>query len=307
MNKHSKRLIGPAAAVTAIAMCIVGGPAAHAADKAPVTLAKCDAPLGTIAVVDGDTQGWTKYGLESPRGLIAAMATESGCFTVHSSASGQAADFLINAIAGDKEEVDKGVEKAKTAVLEGAVRSGFTAAAHALRGAAVGALAGNVPVLGGMMGMFGGFGGKKKTIAAGLRVIDPRSGQTLVAGSGVVTKSTVTFGGMGGVANAAGGYGSSKDGQQLATAFVKAFNGVVGQASALQTAKAALPAAAPAAAPGYVVAVDTQMYATPAKGTALRALRSATTLTPTGKRDGLFVEVRDSVGTQGWVSVEDLK
>jgi hypothetical protein len=55
------------------------------------------------------------------------------------------------------------------------------------------------------------------------------------------------------------------------------------------------------------VAVDTQLYAQPAKGKATRALRSGTTLTPTGRRDGLFIEAKDSFGTTGWVSVEDLR
>ena len=39
----------------------------------------------------------------------------------------------------------------------------------------------------------------------------------------------------------------------------------------------------------------------------VRKLRAGTTLTPTGKRDGLFVEVEDSFGTKGWVSVEDMR
>ena len=63
--------------------------------------------------MDGDTQGWTKYGLSSPRELIAAMARESGCFTLHDPASGKPASFLMNVIAGDKEEVDKSIETAK--------------------------------------------------------------------------------------------------------------------------------------------------------------------------------------------------
>ena len=54
-------------------------------------------------------------------------------------------------------------------------------------------------------------------------------------------------------------------------------------------------------------AVDTQLYALPLKGAILRGLRAGTTVTPTGKRDGLFVEVKDSFGTTGWASVEDLK
>ena len=65
--------------------------------------------------------------------------------------------------------------------------------------------------------------------------------------------------------------------------------------------------AAPAAALASV-AIDTSLRATPtAKGAVVRALRAGTTLSPTGKREGLFVEVADNFGTKGWVSVEELK
>ena len=40
--------------------------------------------------------------------------------------------------------------------------------------------------------------------------------------------------------------------------------------------------------------------------TEVRTLRAGTALTPTGQRDGLFIEVEDNYGTKGWVSVEDL-
>lgn len=292
------KFIGKAAFAASVALCWVGSPA-HAKD-APVTLAKCEKPLGAIAVVDGDTQGWTKYGLSSPRELIVAMATESGCFTV---AQGKA-DFLMSAIAGDKEEIDRGMDIAKTAVVEGALRTG-----------ALGAMA-RVPMAGQLMGMFGGLGGKKKTIAAGLRVLSPGSGQMLVSGSGEASKSSVTLGGAGGMwgaaANTVGqsGYGTSKDGQLLTSAFVKAFNAVVAQAPALSSTVSIASVSVAAVAPppsNVTIAVATQMYATAAKGKAVRALRPDAVLTRTGKREGLFIEVKDSVGTTGWVSVEDLK
>jgi hypothetical protein len=44
-----------------------------------------------------------------------------------------------------------------------------------------------------------------------------------------------------------------------------------------------------------------------ANAAVVRALRAGTTLNPTGKREGLFVEVTDNFGTTGWVSVEDLR
>lgn len=275
-----------AAAMAAVSF----GQAAFAAD-APVALTKCDKPLGSIAVVDGDTQGWTKYGLESPRGLIAAMATQSGCFTVQS-AGGAPADFLFNAIAGDKEEVDKGIGLAQTALTEGLVRSGMA-----------GSLVSRVPFGGQALGMLGGFGGKKKTIAAGLRVINPGTGQTVISGQGEQSKTSVSIGGLGDM----GGY-ASKDGQMLASAFVIAFNNVVAQSSALASARPAAAAVTQVATkPAFTTAIDTQMYEGPAKGKTVRSLRAGSALTPTGVREGLFVEVSDAYGTKGWVSVEDLK
>lgn len=277
---------------------------ALAADKEPpVTLNKCETSYGTVALVDGDTQGWTKYGLSSPRELIAAMARESGCFALHDPASGKPATFLMNVIAGDKEEVDQAIEKAKGVAMEGLVRSG--AASGMLRG---------IPGGGSMLGMFGGFGGKKKVVAAGIRLISPANGQTVASGAGEVKKTTISFGNGGGaigaVASGATGaaYAGSKDGQMLIEAFVKAFNGISAQGPSLASlVPAAVPA--PAAAPATsTTAVDTKMLAAAdSKSATLRTVRAGTALTPTGQRQGLFVEVQDSFGTKGWVSVEDMR
>ncbi len=311
----TKRYMGTAALAVSVALCWVGTPA-HAKDDAEPKLATCQQSLGTVAIVDGDTQGWTKFGLGSPRDLIAAMAAQSGCFTLHNASSGKPADFLMNAIAGDKEEVDQGMSLARSALTTAAVHSG-----------AMGAVASRVPMVGGMLGgMMGGFGGKKKTVAAALRVMSPATGQTIASGSGETKKSSISIGGLGGYGGnpwgdaaraqmsamgygdyANGAYASSKDGKMLTTAFIQAFNSVVSQSSALSSARGGAPAVAAAASSGYTTAIDTQMYAAAAKGASVRALRAGTSLTPTGNRSGLFVEVKDSFGTQGWVSVEDLK
>lgn len=289
----------------ALAAGLLGGfpVAAQAADKEPpVTLTRCDKAIGSVALVDGDTQGWTKYGLSSPRELIAAMARESGCFTLHDPASGKPATFLMNVIAGDKEEVDKSIETAKGVAMEGLVRSG--AASGLMRG---------LPGGGAVLGMFGGFGGKKKVVAAGIRLISPASGQTVASGSGEVKKTSISFGSGGGtigaVANGATGaaYAGSKDGQMLIEAFVKAFNGVAAQGPALASMVPAT-AATPAASASAVTAIDTKMYASAdTKSATLRTVRAGTALTPTGQRTGLLIEVSDSFGTKGWVSVEDMR
>ena len=193
--------------------------ATHAKDSPP-DLARCDQSLGTVALVDGDQAGWTQWGLGSPRELINALALESGCFTPHSAAGGQPARFLLTAIAGSQEEVDKGVEMAKAGATEALIRSG-----------AAGSVLSKVPFAGGALGMLGGLGGKKKTVAAGLKIVSPANGLAIASGSGTVKKSSLTFGGGSWVSGAAAGagYQGNKNGQMLTEAFILAFNQLVAQ------------------------------------------------------------------------------
>jgi len=262
----------------------------------------CEKSYGTVAITDGDAQGWSKFGLSSPRSMLGAIVQESGCFTLHNPASGESADYLMSAIAGSEEEIDQTMSMAKGAVTEGLVRSGV-----------VGQVASKVPFAGAALSMFGGLGGKKKTISAGLRLVSPANGQTLIAGSGQSKKSVIKVlqqsDWVGDNQNGFGQYGSSKDGRMLTSAFIIAYNNMAGQAGALSVAQQA--AAAPATAEvstEYIVAIETAMMAGPSSGAEqVRTLRADTVLNPTGKREGLFVEVTDNYGTQGWVSVEDLR
>ena len=272
---------------------------APAAAKDDIALAKCDDSLGTIAVVEGDTQGWSEYGLGSPRELINSLAIESGCFTPYNAAAGGSADFLMNVVAGDSEEVDKSIEMAKSAAMEGLVRSG-----------AATSLLSSVPGAGAVLGMFGGLGGKKKRVAAGIKVLSPASGMTIVTGSGEVKKSSLSFGGSSAwnAGATASGYGQSKNGKMLVEAFVIAFNQVVAQGNTIRAVPKVQQASAQEPdAPAASVAVDTVLRASPDAASAeVRSLRAGTAIKPTGNRDGLFIEVEDNYGTKGWVSIEDL-
>jgi len=288
-------------ALTAIAMASIAVSTAPAAAKEQsVEVVKCDASYGTIALTDGDTQGWSKFGLSSPRGMLGAIVQESGCFTLHTGADGQPTNYLMSAIAGSQEEVDQTMNVAKTALTEGLVRSG-----------AASTVLSKVPMGGALIGMFGGLGGKKKTITAGLRLMNPANGQTLIAGSGQSKKSTIKILGRSDWVSASQGqfgkYGSSKDGKMVTSAFIEAFNGLASQAGALAAVQ---QTAAPAATANtsYTVAVETTMLASASDSAAeVRALRADTELVPTGNKAGLFVEVTDNYGTKGWVSVEDLR
>jgi hypothetical protein len=292
------------AAVSAIAIVALAASPAHAKKAAAeVEVTKCAAPHGSIAITDGDTQGWTKLGLSSPRAMLGAIVQQSGCFTLHTGADGKPADYLLSAVAGSQEEIDQTFNAAKGALTTGLVHSG-----------AAGAVLGRVPFAGAMLGMFGGLGGKKKTITAGLRLVDPTNGQTMLSGSGQSQKSTISVlsstDWIAASQGQLGQYGTSADGKMITGAFIEAYNALASQAGALGAAPARA-AAAPAAAPAantYTVAVATKMRAAAASdGAEVRALRADTTLIPTGQKNGLFVEVTDTYGTKGWVSVEDLR
>src|SRR3546814_18075109 len=90
----------------------------------------------------------------------------------------------MNGVAGDSEEVDKSIEMAKSAAVEGLVRSG-----------AAGSLLSNVPGGGALLGMFGGLGGKKKRVAAGIKLLTPAHGKAIVVGPGEVRKTPISFAG----------------------------------------------------------------------------------------------------------------
>lgn len=294
MTKTNSRTLATALMVSA---ALIAAPVqAKDKDEDQVDLATCTESLGTIAVVDGDTQGWAKVGLGSPRELVNALAIESGCFTPHSPASGEAADFLMNIIAGDSEEVDQSIELAKGAAMEGLVRSG-----------AATSLLGNVPGAGAVLGMFGGLGGKKKRYAAGIKLLSPATGLTIATGTGEVKKTTISFGGQSAwtAGAAAAGYAGNKNGEMLVEAFVLAFNELVAQKATI----ASVPKSGGRDDDNDLatVASTTAMLEAPAASAkVLRSLRVGTTLNPTGKREGLFIKAKDNFGTVGWVSIESL-
>lgn len=286
-------------AASAAAMALAPA-TAQAADDDTVELVRCEQSLGTIALVDSPSAGWSQWDLGSPRMLVSRLASESGCFTPHNGADGTPAQFLVTAIAGTQEEVDQGINVATGVATEALLRTG----------AASGILS-SVPFGGAALGLLGGLGGRRTTVAAALTVVSPATGQPLAAGTGSVSRSTLSFRGNDGAYNRGladtAGYGSNGNGRKLTEAFILAFNQLVEQRAALVAAPASAPASAAQETAAAVVAVDTVLRAGPDSTSAeVRALREGTRLTPAGGREGLWLEVSDSYGTKGWVSVEDL-
>lgn len=198
-------------AATAAVLALLAAPAAAAPKPAAFQIAKCASSRGTIAVVEGDMQAWTKYKLGSPRDLLGAMVRQSGCFTVHDAASGRPADFLLSALAGNAASVERSVGSSVARTAAGV------------------ALSQVIPFGGLLMGAFGGK--KKKPVFTGLRVLAPSTGQMLIASTGAPSKAVVSLPEN----KALGAYISTRDGQAISSAFAAAYNGIVAQAGALAT------------------------------------------------------------------------
>lgn len=290
-------------AITAVlgVMAVTLTPHSARADDDDVALVQCEESIGTIALVDGAGAGWQQWDLGSPRALITRLAAESGCFTPHAGGA-EPARFLVTAIAGTEEEVDQGLNIASAAATEALIRSG-----------AASSVLSRVPFGGAAAGLLGGLGGRRTTVAAGLTVVSPSNGQPLATGSGSVSSSSLSFRGSSGswARDVAGGsgYAESRNGRKLTEAYIIAFNQLIAQRAALDAAPQAGAAASVAdSGPAAVAAVDTSMRAAPSADAAeVRSLRAGTELTPTGNREGLWIEAEDNFGTSGWVSVEDLQ
>ncbi|MEE4349583.1 MAG: SH3 domain-containing protein [Pacificimonas sp.] len=285
-----------AMAASAAAMAPLAAAPAAAQDEG-ASLVKCETSYGSVAITEGSNQGWNEYKLNSPRQLIAELIGQSGCFDLVNTASGAAATYLMTAEAGSKEEIDQAMSTASSAATTALAHSGALSAVS------------SVPGAGAVLGMLGGLGGKKKTITASLRLISPANGMTVAQASAERSKSVMKVmkaDEWRGMNESTGGYTRSEDGRMISSAFLLAYNSLVAQA-------AAMPPVQPRAATGpaaeiYTVAVDcSMMAAASADAEALRSLRAGTELTPTGNREGLFVEVSDNYGTTGWVSVESLQ
>ena len=72
-------LKGVTAFATTIFMVSPVSAESAAAVASATTLVPCDAAYGSVAITDGDTQGWTRLDRSGPRQLIASPDREVAC------------------------------------------------------------------------------------------------------------------------------------------------------------------------------------------------------------------------------------
>ena len=296
--------LGLVAAFMPVAPALADSIADKTAQK-QAEIPNCTHKIGTLAVHEPQNNWWQPLGLESPEALLKVFVMKSGCFTLLDRGAGFAMAQQERALASGGElqggsNVGMGQVKAADYVLVPDIVS--------KNGNSGGTNVGGI--LGGFMG--GGVGAlvssiniSSKTADVVLTVTNVRTSeqQAMEEGHGSKTDVGIGFGGGWGGWGGFGGAGISNYqktdiGQVVVLAYIDAYAKLVGDLGGLSgDASAAAPVQA------VTMARAGRMYiAASEKAKVVRPLDAGMMLYPTGNKDGVWWEVKDELGNQGWVS-----
>lgn len=314
------------AAIAAAALCVpahaqtLGGASGPAGDATRVE--KCDAPKGTLAVVepqDAVLQALSRIGLQSPTGMIRLIVQQSNCFQIVE--RGAAFQNLMQEralAAGGQLQNGQNVGQGQMVAADFVVTPNVVFS-NPNAGGVGGGLAGLGGAFGGKLGLLGAIAGgvKFKEAQTSMVMADTRSGIQVAAAEGSAQQTdfnigAVLFGGAGGAA--LGGYTSTAEGKIVAASFLNNWNKIVlsvrdnpsliqARAGAASQANAvgSVKAGAGQAGDVYVPKIGgVKAYRGPAEGAALATLGKTDEVIFDGEeRDG-FMKVETASGT-GWV------
>jgi curli biogenesis system outer membrane secretion channel CsgG len=246
------------AASPALAKDTKGSSARQAQSKGTQEIPHCTRKLGSVAIVEPDTQWWRDYNLGSPEAILKVFVQQSGCFTIVNRGRAMQSRAMERAMADSGElqsgsNLGKGQVKAADYYLEpnivGANANGGGGGGGAAVAGALGGLFGGAGrVLGGIAG---GVSVKKKEANVTLSIVNGRTTEEEALTEGYARKSDVSFGGGGGAlwggglaAAGGGGYQNTEIGQVIVLAYLDAYTKLVTQLGGLpDNAAAAAPVA----------------------------------------------------------------
>jgi curli biogenesis system outer membrane secretion channel CsgG len=298
--------LGAALALTGIlALPATAASIKEKTDNAKAQIPVCSHKIGTAAIYEPDKNWWSDLGLESPEALIKVFVMRSGCFTLVDRGKGFDVAQRERALAsgGDLRQgsnIGKGQVKAADYVLVPDIVSKNSNAGGTNIGGILGGFIG-----GGVGALVSGISINSSTADVTLTVTDVRSSEQVAMEEGHASKSDLSFGvggggwwGGGGGALGVTNYANTKIGQVVSLAYIDAYTKLVTDLhGAPESASAANETqAVTMAKPGV-------MYKQAGgKGGVVRKLDPGMMLYPTGSKDGVFWEVKDELGNQGWVS-----
>jgi curli biogenesis system outer membrane secretion channel CsgG len=209
-----------------------GGAGPNGAQGASDQLERCDAPKGTLAVVEPQNQvqaSLQRYGLGSPTAVIRMLVQQSNCFQVVERGTGMRNMMQERALAqGGELQNDQNIGKGQMVAADFIVTPSvvFTENNAGGIGGALGGLIGG----GGGRALAGIAGGVKfKQAETSMLLVDSRSGIQVAAAQGSAEKADFAIGGgvLGGLSAVGGGYGNTNEGKVVVASFLDNWNNIV--------------------------------------------------------------------------------
>lgn len=223
-----------------------------AQEKGQAEIPICTKRLGTVAIVEPDTNWWQQLGLGSPEAVIKLFVMKSGCFGLVDRNKGLASRNIERALA-DSGELQRNsnigraqVKAADYFIVPDIVSQNSNSGGNALGGLVGGFLGGRT-----FGALAGGISIKKKEANVLLTLVNARTTEQERMTEGYARKSDLSFGGGGGAgwfgglaAVGGGGYQNTDIGQVLVLAYLDAYTKLVTQLGGLpENASAAAPRA----------------------------------------------------------------
>ncbi|HEY9065271.1 MAG TPA: SH3 domain-containing protein [Burkholderiaceae bacterium] len=210
-----------------------GGAGPSGSTNANAQLERCDAPKGTLAVVEPQSQvigNLQRYGLGSPTGVLRMLIQQSNCFQVVERGVAMNNMMQERALAQSGElQSGSNIGKGQMAVADFIVNPNVVFSENNAGGMG-GALGG---LLGGRAGLVAGAvagGVKFKQAETSMLLVDSRSGIQVAAATGSAEKADFALGGAlfgHGAAGAFGGYSNTNEGKMIVASFVDNWNNIV--------------------------------------------------------------------------------
>lgn len=198
---------------------------------------RCTQNLGTVAIVEPDTQWWRELSLGSPEAILRVFVQQSGCFTLVNRGRSMQNRAMERALAdqGELQEgsnIGGGQVKAADYFIQPDIVTGNANSG----GGGIGALAGGLLGRSFLGGIAGGINIKKKEANVTLSVVNARTTVEEALVEGYARKSDLSFGGGGGggwwggfAAVGGHGYQNTEIGQVIVLAYLDAYTKLVGQ------------------------------------------------------------------------------
>jgi curli biogenesis system outer membrane secretion channel CsgG len=250
-------LIAAAAGLAGISASAAADPSSGRKDqmRGAAQIPVCSHRLGTIAIVEPDTQWWRELNLGSPEAILKIFIQRSGCFGIVNRGGAMRSRAMERALADQGElqagsNLGRGQVKAADYFLEPDIVTANRKSGGTNIGAAAGALGGLFGHGGSFVGgILGGINVKKGEANVTLSVVNARTTEEEALVEGYARKTDIGWaaGGAGGwwngfAAVGASGYQNTEIGQIIVLAYLDAYTKLVSQLGGLpDNAAAAAP------------------------------------------------------------------